>query len=93
VFKSHVVGSASEPDATSGVGIGLTNSKILARSAGGTISLKSEEHKFTEVTFTFESTEVARSAPKPEEEEKKPDDLFVVEVSNATSQHLHLLLL
>jgi len=41
--------------------------------------LKSEEHKFTEVTFTFESTEVARSAPKPEEEEKKPDDLFVVE--------------
>jgi len=84
-------GSASKPDATSGVGIGLTNSKILAESAGGTISLKSVERVFTEVTFTFESAEVARRAPEPEEEKK--DDKFVVEVSNATSQHLHLLFL
>jgi len=64
VFRHHIAQLAEkkEHDASSGVGIGLSNSKILAEGIGGTISLKSELDKFTEVSFTVEAapTEVRK---------------------------------
>jgi len=53
-------------DATSGVGIGLTNSKVLAKSLGGSISLKSRVAIFTEVTVIVNA---ARKPPKPQASE------------------------
>jgi len=44
---------------TSGAGVGLINSKILAEASGGSISLRSRLGEFTEVTFTVDAPEVA----------------------------------
>jgi len=60
IFRHQIVDRVENNnyDVSSGVGIGLTNSKILAESLGGTISVKSEKDRFTEVTFTMKATEV-----------------------------------
>ena len=47
-----------EHNVTSGVGVGLSNPKSLAEGVGGTINLKSELDKFTEISFTIEAAEV-----------------------------------
>ena len=42
-------------DSTSGVGIGLKNSLVLAESLGGTVDVKSQQKVGTEVVFTVET--------------------------------------
>jgi len=45
-------------DVTSGLGIGLSNSKFLAEGSGGSISLISMLGEFTKVTFTVKAPEI-----------------------------------
>jgi len=54
VLRQKVIDKAQgKANAISGIGIGLTNSKIIAEAMNGEISVESELGEFTKVTFTF----------------------------------------
>ena len=53
VFRS-IVNQIDEKRNTSGVGIGLTNAKILCEGLNGNIELESKVNKGTRVTFSIE---------------------------------------
>ena len=58
MFKDHITdleGKNKLNDSTSGVGIGLKNSLVLAESLGGTVDVKSQQKVGTEVVFTVET--------------------------------------
>jgi len=79
VFRPHE--EEKDQDMTSGVGLGLSNSKFLVESSGGSISLRSAFGEYTNVIFKVDAPVTRNSEIAESVGELNPEDLRVSNVS------------